>query len=274
MKPERYPLFDWMRLGLALLVVLSHSFYLSSTRKEPLHELTGGAVTIGGLAVAGFFLLSGFVTTQSALLSSSANSFLWKRACRIVPGLLLVLPLSFCLPGFRNAPLWSIPYECAAYALLFVLMSLKQVTKPTLLVLFAMFLATYLATGPKMAMPAYGSNFLGLVSWLGTMYFAGSVAFVMRSRLPLAFAKKVRDMKHDFSYGVYIWHFAVLFFVRNLGVPAVETFVLALAGTLPVAFLSWKYVEKPALSLKNWDPRKQPRLAPLPLAQSSELPVP
>jgi peptidoglycan/LPS O-acetylase OafA/YrhL len=82
--------FDLLRLAMALLVVLSHSFTLVSGTvhdSEPLRRLTGGAMSLGDVAVDVFFLLSGYLITMSWEKCPRAGSFLWRRASRIYPGL-------------------------------------------------------------------------------------------------------------------------------------------------------------------------------------------
>ncbi|MDY0814573.1 acyltransferase [Kitasatospora purpeofusca] len=59
-----------------------------------------GQVELGGLAVAGFFVLSGFLITGSGVRLSTAR-FVWNRAIRILPGLWVCLLVT----AFVIAPL-------------------------------------------------------------------------------------------------------------------------------------------------------------------------
>ncbi len=79
---------DFIRFALAALVIFAHSFALlaGSDDVEPLMRLTGGQLTFGALAVDGFFILSGFLVTQSWLRGDGALSFFRKRVLRIYPG--------------------------------------------------------------------------------------------------------------------------------------------------------------------------------------------
>jgi peptidoglycan/LPS O-acetylase OafA/YrhL len=82
------------RLMLASLVVVSHSWLLSGSGRQP--EL--GGVALGTWAVIGFFGLSGFLITRSRLSSRSATSYYRNRALRIVPGFLAcILVIAFVL---------------------------------------------------------------------------------------------------------------------------------------------------------------------------------
>jgi peptidoglycan/LPS O-acetylase OafA/YrhL len=97
--------FDALRLILALLVVWSHSFalYLGSERTEWVSLLMGGSHNAGNLAVMGFFVISGFLITQSWTRSRSLGSFAAKRVRRIYPGYLVATTLC----AFVVVPLFS-----------------------------------------------------------------------------------------------------------------------------------------------------------------------
>lgn len=91
--------FDFLRFSLASLVIFSHSFALlsGSNATDPLHRLTRGQITLGELAVDGFFILSGFLVTHSWTRSPALGTFLLKRASRIYPGFIVVTVLSALL---------------------------------------------------------------------------------------------------------------------------------------------------------------------------------
>jgi peptidoglycan/LPS O-acetylase OafA/YrhL len=76
--------FGFLRLGFAFSVVLAHAAVLGFSRALPVR------VDIPGLAVAGFFGISGFLITRSARRTSLPR-FLWHRALRILPGLWVCL---------------------------------------------------------------------------------------------------------------------------------------------------------------------------------------
>lgn len=75
-----------IRLALALAVVVSHAFGVStgSIASEPLIRTTG--FTLGGHAVNGFFALSGFLVTLSFIRNGVAD-YVIARFLRIAPGL-------------------------------------------------------------------------------------------------------------------------------------------------------------------------------------------
>jgi len=80
--------FDSLRLIFAVLVILSHSFPLGigSNDWEPLSVLTHGQITFGNISVWAFFVISGFLITQSWQRSPKIGKFLKRRIGRIYPG--------------------------------------------------------------------------------------------------------------------------------------------------------------------------------------------
>ena len=86
--------FDFLRFFLASLVILSHSFallYSGWSAYDPLLHWTRGQAALGGVAVDGFFLISGFLITKSWEHSQGVADYAKKRALRILPALVLVL---------------------------------------------------------------------------------------------------------------------------------------------------------------------------------------
>lgn len=91
--------FTLIRLGLALAVVVSHAFSVTTgaVTDEPLSSLTG--FTLGEHAVNGFFAISGFLVTMS-FDQRGWRDYVIARALRIAPGLIVaVLAVSLLLGG-------------------------------------------------------------------------------------------------------------------------------------------------------------------------------
>jgi peptidoglycan/LPS O-acetylase OafA/YrhL len=76
----------FLRLAAAGLVLASHTFQLGGFGNDPLHAVTSGQEALGSLAVAVFFVLSGFLVTRSIIRSPGTWRFLRRRALRILPG--------------------------------------------------------------------------------------------------------------------------------------------------------------------------------------------
>jgi len=94
-----------LRLILAALVIVSHSWWLGGYGLEP----KPGGIKLGTWAVIGFFGISGYLITRSRLRSRSAASYCRARFLRIFPGLavcvaavaFLLAPLAAGLTGRR-----------------------------------------------------------------------------------------------------------------------------------------------------------------------------
>lgn len=88
--------FDALRFYAASLVLIGHSWPLTGRKPEP---WPGGWDTLGGVGVAIFFVISGFLVSSSRERSATLGSFLHKRALRILPGFLFVCLVSVFVLG-------------------------------------------------------------------------------------------------------------------------------------------------------------------------------
>jgi peptidoglycan/LPS O-acetylase OafA/YrhL len=100
----RHNNFDFLRFFFATLVMFSHSFaflYNGDITREydPLIRFSDGQAGFGGNSVDCFFLISGFLVTQSWERSTNWRSFALKRILRIVPGMAAVLLLTVFVLG-------------------------------------------------------------------------------------------------------------------------------------------------------------------------------
>lgn len=93
--------FDALRLVAAVAVIFSHSFLIAegTENHEPLILLTGRQSILGLAGVFVFFVISGFLVTQSFDASGSPLRYLAKRALRIFPGLFAALVISAFVIG-------------------------------------------------------------------------------------------------------------------------------------------------------------------------------
>ena len=107
------------------------------------------------------------------------------------------------------------------------------------------------------ALTVAGTVQFGGFAVLGYPAFAYLVLW-LAVRLPAPFRRIGRHS--DYSYGFYIYAFPVQQSLALLGVPdqgLLVYVVAATAGTFALAIPSWHLVEKPAMALKNWSPRRQ-----------------
>jgi peptidoglycan/LPS O-acetylase OafA/YrhL len=96
-----------LRLLAATGVIAFHGRVLSGHGNEqPLFSL-GGEVDLGTLGVNCFFVLSGFLVTQSWLRRPHLPAFLAARALRIYPALFVAVALSILLGGLSSAVPWD-----------------------------------------------------------------------------------------------------------------------------------------------------------------------
>jgi peptidoglycan/LPS O-acetylase OafA/YrhL len=90
-----------LRLVFAAMVLFDHSFPLGGFNggRDPMWGWTGGQESFGGLAVLGFFVISGFLVTRSFDDSPTPVSYIWKRVLRIFPGFWVCLLVTVAVFG-------------------------------------------------------------------------------------------------------------------------------------------------------------------------------
>jgi peptidoglycan/LPS O-acetylase OafA/YrhL len=83
--------FGAVRLAAALSVVFSHSFLIAegSEASEPFARVTGNQCILGLVGVFVFFIISGYLVTESYCRSPAPMRFAVRRVLRIYPGLLV-----------------------------------------------------------------------------------------------------------------------------------------------------------------------------------------
>jgi peptidoglycan/LPS O-acetylase OafA/YrhL len=123
--------FDTLRILAALLVMVSHAWPLSG-QQEPLVALSHHQATGGGLAVGVFFIISGYLITESFERSRNAWTFVVARALRLLPALAVTLMLlTFVIgPLLTVEPLGSYFTASDTYAFVLVNVSLISWVQP------------------------------------------------------------------------------------------------------------------------------------------------
>lgn len=102
-------------------------------------------------------------------------------------------------------------------------------------VLITLVLAWYMSRGTQLEVPFF---------WIAVPYGAFWFAYV--PRIPNVLCD------NDWSYGMYLWAFPIQQLIVAAGIrDPIKLFVLTLPLTIGAAVLSWRFVERPALTLKN-----------------------
>ncbi|MBB5746300.1 acyltransferase family protein [Brevundimonas variabilis] len=97
---NRHNNFGTLRLLFASLVIASHTpELLDGDRSRELLTMLFGTLTFGGLAVNGFFLMSGYLITKSMDSDPDLVKFAVNRVARIVPGFFAAFWISILLVG-------------------------------------------------------------------------------------------------------------------------------------------------------------------------------
>ncbi len=94
----RHNSFGLLRLALATVVIFSHAVTLGGWGPDPLPALDENQESLGGLAVLGFFAISGYLIAKSGM-NADGLQFLWRRVLRIFPAFYLVLLVAAFVVG-------------------------------------------------------------------------------------------------------------------------------------------------------------------------------
>ncbi|MBB5642817.1 acyltransferase family protein [Cryobacterium roopkundense] len=213
--------FNLIRLVLATLVIVSHSWPISGFGQDP--QL--GDMKLGMFAVGGFFAISGFLITKSRM-RTALWPYLWRRALRILPAYWVCLvftgfvaaAIAGALNGgwsvqdglhyvvsnadmrngdllvgdtlvgspidtIWNGSLWTLRYEIGCYVLvgLLLLSGFVRARRWPLLALFAAATAFAFIEGFRQ-----DSGNLQNIALLVPFFLAGAVVFVYSDIVPLS----------------------------------------------------------------------------------------
>jgi peptidoglycan/LPS O-acetylase OafA/YrhL len=214
--------FGFVRLIFALLVVVAHSSELvdGNRSREPL-TMMFGTLSLGELAVDGFFLISGYLVAQSLAGSGSLGNYLRKRVLRIYPGFsvaylicfALVAPLAggsvlavqwstfIKLPGhillldqpsvpdafaslahpLLNGSMWTIPYEFRCYVILGMVWLFLK--QPIQAAFWTVAVSVLLFAVPGRLLPLFIGEPEPLFRFLG-VFLTGTAFYLLRDHVP------------------------------------------------------------------------------------------
>ncbi|MBC8151453.1 MAG: acyltransferase [Bacteroidetes bacterium] len=90
--------FHFVRFVAASLVIFGHSYALTD-RPDWITDATLGLFPAANMGVCLFFIVSGYLITQSLETSPTTTNFVWKRVLRIYPGLTISVLLTVLVLG-------------------------------------------------------------------------------------------------------------------------------------------------------------------------------
>lgn len=337
--------FTLFRFILAWLVLFGHSFILTGSGSDPISKILAPHTWLGGIAVGGFFAISGYLVTASITQRSTAD-FIVSRALRLYPAIiayslvaiLIIGPLSISVtisqyfnanpwlnlrnsmlwewtynlpyvfsknpvPGSTNGSSWTLPAELRCYLLVLVFGFFGFFEKKHRANL-ALIGLLFLAKNRYADIPLFGDNTRFEQPLI--FFVAGCLFWINRSIIPLSWPLAVilivstilsasqpwyiytyafsltytifvavyrlphidMDKYGDLSYGIYIYAWPIQQLVWFPGQNAYINVLLATLAILPVSFLSWILIEKPALGLKKYlkSPKPATTVSALPAA--------
>ena len=275
--------FDTLRQVFAVLVVFSHSFPIlrGTNATEPLFRLTGGVMTLGDVSVWSFFVISGFLITQSWQRSSSAWRYLKRRISRIYPGFLVVTLLcafvvhplatspnqsshisvwnyvshtvrlkmfdqgqpfhSNPLPDSINGSLWSISYEFGCYLGLLLLGLAKLLRRDFLIGLTLAIMMAHLGLEVFDIRP--DGKLLGLLL-RASLLWATVLPFFLAGMLLHLFGRQ-RRLRGRYAA------VACVLLIASVRIPYATVFTLPVLGSYLILWLAYLPALQP-LNLGRW----------------------
>lgn len=182
--------------------------------------------------------------------------------------------------GFpTNGPLWSLRVEMVAYIALVMIPRrwLRPVALGEFVILVALALDRNIADTALLLAFAFG-----VCAWLWRdripmvplvaipAFLVGNAVFwplavIACGYIGLAMARLPWRLDRDLSYGVYVLAYPVQVAMATAGLPLPVLVAGSFAVILPLAFLSWTFIESPALSLRGHFDASRRRASPRPV---------
>lgn len=263
----------------ALAVMVSHAYALSGN-SEPMPYAER---TLGTYAVCVFFAISGFLVTRSWNNDPSVARFFSRRVLRIAPAYLAAItlvPALLWLAGRTdftgnpwsvvNGSLWTIPLEVQCYMAFLVLAAITRAVAVGVVIIGhdsdLMRFAGFFAMGALSAQYALlrlrlvRALLLVLGAYIASLHSAhyGTVLALTTGVLWIGesstYGLRAIGRQGDLSYGVYLYAFPaqqLVILLLDATAPYAVLLFCAFCITFPAAWLSWQFIERPALRLRS-----------------------
>lgn len=322
--------FTLMRFIFAWAVLIGHSFPITGNGSDPISKLLLPYTWIGGIAVSGFFAISGYLVTAS-FMQRTMPTFIASRLLRLYPAvivysliaILLIGPLNIDVsvnqyfranpwnnmlnamlwewtynlpyvfpdnpfPGSTNGSTWTLPAEIRCYVLVFFL-GFFGVFDSRIRANAFLFMLFILVEVSYVSIPLFGNSsrfaspllffLLGSLFWVNRSSLPLSWLLVVAATIALFFSNKSGFFYHylypvaltyivfmfvyrtphfdmdrfgDISYGVYIYAWPIQQMVWSQGQSAYLNILISTFIVFPLAYLSWRFIEKPALNIRQF----------------------
>lgn len=268
-------------------------FARRSVRIYPAFLVVLVVVAFAFAPVASTFLGGGPWSPGAGALYVLRNAGLW-IAQPTIPGMLTGIPY----PGVWNGSLWTLAFEFACYVVTGLLgcLAVQWGARITVVLWAGAMTASVLSVLGLLPVPGTLATFATLLAFYlsGTLLLLGGDRVPLRPSLIVAAAAVVAAVaisgaptalagpamaylvlalgivlpfrrigaRNDISYGIYIYAFPVqqmlALVLAERGVPVVVPLVLAIVVTVPLAWASWLFVERPAMRAhRRWSSRRR-----------------
>lgn len=186
-------------------------------------------------------------------------------------------------PNALNNSLWTIPFEIFCYIIIIPLLLSNTKYKPRTFLLFVISIFIYLKLLGAISFSHISLDLLRVLIYFGigvTTYlivkekkiniyflFFCSILFLFEGNIKETilgylivlsilyfgfYVKTIFTIKNDYSYGLYIYAWPISQAVNGGGIQNIyNALIITFVCLLFISWISWKYLEKPALKLKN-----------------------
>jgi peptidoglycan/LPS O-acetylase OafA/YrhL len=228
--------FDLLRLVAAILVVVGHIEYPYFGHKADWFSIVSGQQSGGGLGVSIFFVISGYLVTQSRQRSASVASFALKRALRILPAVAIwILVLAVAIYPLTDMALSD--YVFSKQMLGFLLNMLILPNNSCVAPIVTDFVYGCGLTGATWSL-TYEVIMYAMVAALGFAGLAFQRGFLIAALVALLVAF-MRDVLYPLGeFSINVQGINLFLFIPHRGLPFIALFIVgALLNFIPAQIL-------------------------------------